>query len=410
VRYDRSLPAAAKMLYCEITALTHKTGYCWAGNAYFANLYKTTERTIINWIGALRRQGYIRLFYTYVPGKKEIQSRTIRICEPPDPPAPANPPRKPAGAPAAPDPGQAPQQDPAAPADPPQDSACGPLPGDEEIFTPCAPPQEPPEAPDPRPTPQQDPPAPDPARPAPPPPEVVKKFSPRGEEIFTTSGKNLHHVVKNFSKGGEEIFMDNIIINNINTSTSSPDPPPAKKEEEAASIKNPETGPLKALFAKIDPRLVFDPAFYPRAASYLARRGYGQAFLAWLYDFCCEKNPRSLAGLYYSLFFSEQAAELYALSLRQRSPPPPEPILCSVCGREHPEDGKPCPGCGLPYDCSPETLAWHKRFFRLPEDRKTSFSREQEALMSSRDINMAEKLRRHKQLLAQYGLARQGSA
>jgi DNA-binding transcriptional ArsR family regulator len=61
VRYDKELPAAAKILYSELTALTEKEGYCWASNKYFAELYEVEERTISRWISKLRDSGYIRI-------------------------------------------------------------------------------------------------------------------------------------------------------------------------------------------------------------------------------------------------------------------------------------------------------------------------------------------------------------
>ena len=51
VRYDDRLTPNAKLLYGEITALSNKEGYCWAGNAYFANLYGVTKTSISTWIG-----------------------------------------------------------------------------------------------------------------------------------------------------------------------------------------------------------------------------------------------------------------------------------------------------------------------------------------------------------------------
>lgn len=54
VRYDSKLPANAKLLYGEITALCNKEGYCWATNDYFAELYNTTDKTISRWIKHLK--------------------------------------------------------------------------------------------------------------------------------------------------------------------------------------------------------------------------------------------------------------------------------------------------------------------------------------------------------------------
>lgn len=46
VRYSPKLPSTAKLLYAEISALTGETGYCFATNAYFCNLYNISERTL----------------------------------------------------------------------------------------------------------------------------------------------------------------------------------------------------------------------------------------------------------------------------------------------------------------------------------------------------------------------------
>ena len=54
VRYDSKLPANAKLLYGEITALCNREGYCWATNEYFAELYKTTDKTVSRWIKHLK--------------------------------------------------------------------------------------------------------------------------------------------------------------------------------------------------------------------------------------------------------------------------------------------------------------------------------------------------------------------
>ena len=61
IRYDPELPDKAKLLYAEISSLTSETGYCWASNEHFCQLYDCTERTIRRLISALAARGYIRI-------------------------------------------------------------------------------------------------------------------------------------------------------------------------------------------------------------------------------------------------------------------------------------------------------------------------------------------------------------
>lgn len=60
VRYDDRIPANAKLLYGEISALVGKEGFCYAGNPYFARLYGMTERSVTRLIILLEKAGYIR--------------------------------------------------------------------------------------------------------------------------------------------------------------------------------------------------------------------------------------------------------------------------------------------------------------------------------------------------------------
>lgn len=80
VRYDKRLIPNAKLLYGEITALTNKTGYCWAENRYFAELYNVSKKSISRWIGQLKEYGYISCDLKYRTGSKEIEHRYIRLC------------------------------------------------------------------------------------------------------------------------------------------------------------------------------------------------------------------------------------------------------------------------------------------------------------------------------------------
>jgi hypothetical protein len=79
VRYDKDLPANARLLYGELTALTNKKGYCFASNNYFAPLYGVTPQAISKWIKILEKKGYIKIEYIYENGA--ITERCIHLKE-----------------------------------------------------------------------------------------------------------------------------------------------------------------------------------------------------------------------------------------------------------------------------------------------------------------------------------------
>lgn len=61
VRYCKEIEMGAKLLYGEITSLTHAEGYCWASNQYFADLYSVDVRTVKRWLKSLSDQKYIQI-------------------------------------------------------------------------------------------------------------------------------------------------------------------------------------------------------------------------------------------------------------------------------------------------------------------------------------------------------------
>lgn len=78
VRYDDSIPAAAKLLYGEISALIGADGYCFASNDYFADLYKTTRETIARQLTKLEQAGHIRRVIEKAPSG-QITARKIYL-------------------------------------------------------------------------------------------------------------------------------------------------------------------------------------------------------------------------------------------------------------------------------------------------------------------------------------------
>lgn len=77
VRYDSNLRPNEKLLYGEITALSYKTGECWANNKYFSELYGVKPNAIATWIRHLKELNYIQV--NYIKNGKEIKKRYIKI-------------------------------------------------------------------------------------------------------------------------------------------------------------------------------------------------------------------------------------------------------------------------------------------------------------------------------------------
>lgn len=57
---SQKLTANAKLLFGDILILCNGKGHCWASNAYFAELYKTSVSTISVWISSLQKNGFIK--------------------------------------------------------------------------------------------------------------------------------------------------------------------------------------------------------------------------------------------------------------------------------------------------------------------------------------------------------------
>ena len=76
VRYHPDLNSSQKVLYTEIDALSRKEGYCFASNAYFADLYGVQKSTISAWIKALKDAKVIKVHYDISNGNVEVRRIT----------------------------------------------------------------------------------------------------------------------------------------------------------------------------------------------------------------------------------------------------------------------------------------------------------------------------------------------
>ena len=347
VRYDKNIPSGAKLLFGEISSLCNKKGYCWAGNAYFAELYNASERTIINWINSLKESGHIAVSYKYVPGKKEVESRIIRLSEPFKPQSGKN-------------------------TENPEETAPE---GSTEHS------------------------------------EVVKNSSPPGENNFTTYGKNLHEVVKIPSKGGEKNFSDNTTSNiKFNTATASGNPEtdeePLPTVENAAAALSPEE--IKKIFLAADNRLIFDSAFYNKALIFMADKGLEIKYILWLRDQCEKKDYRDFKSLYYSLFLNDSFAEEFIISTAAEekiAEKPAKPHVCPACNAALGTTDKECPECKLSTDFpSPEQIELHKELIKLKPDKRTEYLNMEGKIYSEYKKDFVKLKQNIKNLKHEYGI------
>lgn len=72
VRYDPALRPNAKLLYGEIRALASRDGYCWATNAYFADLYGISQKTVSELIGTLVKRGHV-----WVETERDVRTNEV---------------------------------------------------------------------------------------------------------------------------------------------------------------------------------------------------------------------------------------------------------------------------------------------------------------------------------------------
>lgn len=81
VRYDDRLRPNGKLLYAEITALASRDGYCWADNAFFAQNFELTERSVQTLLKQLEELGYLTIEVVQKGNQNQPEQRRIWVQE-----------------------------------------------------------------------------------------------------------------------------------------------------------------------------------------------------------------------------------------------------------------------------------------------------------------------------------------
>lgn len=69
VKINKKIPPGAKLLFGDILSLSRGTGYCFASNTYFSELYGVHINSITNWMKALKENMLIKITYEKRDGK-----------------------------------------------------------------------------------------------------------------------------------------------------------------------------------------------------------------------------------------------------------------------------------------------------------------------------------------------------
>jgi hypothetical protein len=220
------------------------------------------------------------------------------------------------------------------------------------------------------------------------PPSIPPNPQKGGSAASSYPMQNLHGGYAESARGGGANSAPHITISYISKDTAAaenPEKPRNQDQTDPPEAAATAAASLKQEFHRLDPALIFDESFYPKAVSFLARSGLDPGYLAWLYEYCVRKKPQSLTGFYYKIFCEHRFAALYREFLRSRPPPPDRSISCPVCASGHPAD-QDCPRCGLGRDKrnDPEALGRHKRLFALDAQEREAYEQKLEEVLSQR--------------------------
>jgi len=366
VLHDESLSPNAKLLYAEITGLTKQTGYCWAQNRHFANLYKTSERTVIRWIGELQANGHISTHYQYFPNSKKIKERRIYCTflakKPSEPPA-----------------GSEEKMHIYA-----ENCNLSDAPGN-LVVTKMSPLEG----------------------------LVLTKMSPPNDDKNVvdnninsnrSSSSDPHGIEK--PPGEEEAFekMDNYSENCPLQNSTEESGPQAGPLPGVSQGKSSDALSLKRFLRHLRPSFVFSEGFYQKAVDFLLSNGLDFNYASWLYEFCVKRKPASIENYFYKVFFDPRCAELF---LEEFKPSPVSLFRCPVCSSEHDPSLFSCPSCGLgiSHRHDRSEIERKKFYYNMPPDTKNFYDEEAKTILESTGhLPFQERSSRLKSLDRKYGL------
>jgi hypothetical protein len=138
----------------------------------------------------------------------------------------------------------------------------------------------------------------------------------------------------------------------------------------------------------------------------MAASSLDDSYLSWLYALCLSKKPRSLDGLFFTLFFEDNIVGMFKA---RSTPPPPVMAACPVCGTPR-EKNLECPVCGTGRFASQTDIGNLKQVYGLPPAARGAYLAEQEEILLSGGLggDFRAKNARLNALREKYGFAWNG--
>ena len=176
-----------------------------------------------------------------------------------------------------------------------------------------------------------------------------------------------------------------------------------QENESHSETRNEDIENLKRHFKQLDPNLLFDEGFYPKALGFLTAHKLKLDYLSWFYSVCRKKNPHNLAGYYFKTFFESRYVELF---LEASQPPPVYLISCPVCSVEHNTADPACPQCALSKDriSDKKEISLRRQLFEMKPEIRTAYEAELELVLDNSGQDFMEKLKQMANLKCKYGL------
>jgi hypothetical protein len=129
---------------------------------------------------------------------------------------------------------------------------------------------------------------------------------------------------------------------------------------------------IRDTLKRVNGELEFDEGFYPKAEAYMNCGQLDTGYLEFIYRECQDRKPEKFRGMYYTLIFQKDLAEIYKNIMAERRQ---LLIHCPVCGAEYGKNQIHCPECDFPTDMRHDEakVCFERKLYHLDDEEKERY-------------------------------------